>query len=243
MEQARQAAAPGILTAKEVAEYLRVSERTVLDWAQKGEIPCGKLGGSWRFQRDELERWVRGRLVRRARPVGLAPVSIEKVMSPDRVLLFDGTPTKSEVLGALVDCLAETPAVGRREELADAIFTREKLMSTGIGLGLGVPHCRLASVSGIVMAGAACPAGIRDYESMDGRPVTLVFMVAAERDAHADYIRLLATLTSRLKDEALRKQLLESRDPVSFYQALLRASRDAGDGLDGEAGEKTRGPA
>ena len=44
----------GILTIKEVAEYLRVSERTVSSWAQKDEIPCGKFGSSWRFRRADI---------------------------------------------------------------------------------------------------------------------------------------------------------------------------------------------
>jgi DNA binding domain, excisionase family len=46
-----------ILTIKEVARYLRVSERTVYDWAQKGEIPSGKIGTVWRFKKSDIERW------------------------------------------------------------------------------------------------------------------------------------------------------------------------------------------
>ena len=48
---------PEILTIEEVARYLRVSERTVYDWAQKGKIPAGKLGFSWRFKRSDIQRW------------------------------------------------------------------------------------------------------------------------------------------------------------------------------------------
>jgi PTS system nitrogen regulatory IIA component len=51
-----------ILTIEEVAKYLRVSERTVYDWAQKGEIPAGKIGTVWRFKKSEIERWVNERL-------------------------------------------------------------------------------------------------------------------------------------------------------------------------------------
>ena len=47
-----------ILTIEEVAKYLRVSERTVYDWAQKGEIPSGKIGTVWRFKKSEIEKWV-----------------------------------------------------------------------------------------------------------------------------------------------------------------------------------------
>ena len=51
-----------IMTVKEVADYLRVSERTIYDWATKGHIPCGKLGTTWRFKRAEIEQWVNRRL-------------------------------------------------------------------------------------------------------------------------------------------------------------------------------------
>ena len=54
--------ADDILTIEEVAKYLRVSERTVYDWAQKGEIPSGKIGTVWRFKKSEIEKWVNKRL-------------------------------------------------------------------------------------------------------------------------------------------------------------------------------------
>ena len=51
-----------IMTIEEVAEYLRVSERTVYDWAQKGDLPGGKLGTTWRFKRSDVENWVNSRI-------------------------------------------------------------------------------------------------------------------------------------------------------------------------------------
>ena len=51
-----------IMTIEEVAAYLRVSERTVYDWAQKGDLPGGKLGTTWRFKRNDVENWVNSRL-------------------------------------------------------------------------------------------------------------------------------------------------------------------------------------
>ena len=59
-----------IMTVEEVAEYLRVSERTVYEWAQRGEIPAGKLGTTWRFKRREIERWVDRRLAGGRRGAG-----------------------------------------------------------------------------------------------------------------------------------------------------------------------------
>ena len=69
-----------ILTIEEVAKYLRVSERTVYDWAQKGEIPSGKIGTVWRFKKSEIERWVNERLSSN-RPVSLiSSVKIQNII-------------------------------------------------------------------------------------------------------------------------------------------------------------------
>src|SRR5574344_2923862 len=57
-----------ILTIEEVAKYLRVSERTVYAWAQKGEIPSGKIGTVWRFKKSEIEKWVNDRLSSSSKP-------------------------------------------------------------------------------------------------------------------------------------------------------------------------------
>ena len=71
-----------ILTIDEVANYLRVSERTVYDWAQKGEIPSGKIGTVWRFKKSEIEKWVNDRLSSSARPA--APSSIVQVRNKQK---------------------------------------------------------------------------------------------------------------------------------------------------------------
>ncbi len=51
-----------ILTIEEVAKYIKISERTIYDWAQKGDIPAGKLGNVWRFRKSEIDHWVNERL-------------------------------------------------------------------------------------------------------------------------------------------------------------------------------------
>lgn len=211
---------PEILTLKEVSEYLRVSERTVLDWAQKGEIPCGKLGNSWRFQRSEVDQWVKRKLGP-ARPAGTPdPIAISEVLHPDRVLLLDVT-KKADAFDALVDCLTEQKHIPDRAEFVDALLRREELMSTGIGLGVGVPHVRLQSISSMVMAAAASKRDITDYVSLDGMPVRLIFMIVAGKGQHAEYLRLLSSIGRRIKVGLLRDRLLDAPDPQAFYDTLI----------------------
>ena len=208
-----------IMTVEEVAEYLRVSDRTVYAWAQKGEIPCGKFGSTWRFKRDKVEEWVNARLgVNKPRP-GARPIPLRDILSADRVLVLDCT-RKVEALDALIACLAQAPNVSDRDELAEGIFRREDLMSTGIGLGVAVPHVRLASITDIAMAAALCRLGVEDYESLDNEPVRMIFMVGAGQDQHAQHIKLLAALSSRFKDPVDRTALMNAGDPKEFYRLL-----------------------
>ena len=205
-----------IMTVEEVAEYLRVSERTVYEWAQKGEIPAGKLGTTWRFKRSEIERWIDRRLTGGRRAAGAQPFVIANVLSPDRVVLMDET-AKEAALMRTIDALARSPLVKDRKELVRAIFDRENLMSTGIGFGVGVPHVRLASVSDLAMAVGVSSAAIADYESLDGEPVRIICMVAAGLNQHAEYIRALAAVSGLLKDPAVRGSVLAAATEAEVF--------------------------
>lgn len=208
-----------ILTIKEVAEHLQVSERTVSDWAQKGEIPCGKLGNSWRFKRIEVERWLDKKLVGNKRESETPAIAIEDVLTKERVLFLDAS-VKREVLNVLIDGLAQTPEIVDRDELASEIFHREELMSTGIGLGVAIPHVRLPSLNKMIMSAALLRSGLDDYDSLDGQPVQLVFMIAAGNHQHAEYLRLLSSLANLVKKEAVRQQLIDSISPEDFFRTL-----------------------
>ncbi len=210
-----------IMTIEEVAAYIRVSDRTVYDWAQKGELPGGKLGTTWRFKRDEIEKWVNDRLSKSTgkRPA-VAATTASFVLTPERIVLLDA-PAKKEVLTRLVDLLAETPFVKNRDELLKGILAREELMSTGIGFGIGVPHVRIDSVTDLVMAVAVAKNPVGDYASLDGEPVQIICMLAARSDQHTKYIRTLSSISSRLKDPATREQIIASDDPSTICKLLI----------------------
>lgn len=211
-----------IMTIDEVAEYLRVSERTVYDWAQKGELPGGKLGTTWRFKRDEIENWVNSRISQPSPAKKMTKTAAGLVLAPERVLLLDQV-TKEGVLIKLVDVLAATPMVKNRDKLLKGILEREKLMSTGIGFGVGVPHVRIDSVTDLVMAVAVSKQPVADYTSLDEAPVQIVCMLAARSDQHTKYIRMLSAISSRLKDLSSREKIIASNDPELICSLLVGA--------------------
>ena len=148
-------------------------------------------------------------------------LKISRVLVPERVLILESA-TKEDALNALVDALGTAREVQDREALSKGIFYREQLMSTGIGMGIAVPHVRLASVTGPVMATGICRAPLDDYESLDGVPISLIFMIAAGEHQHAEYLRLLSSLSLKFKSEKLRDELITAPDTLTFYNTLIR---------------------
>ena len=154
----------------------------------------------------------------------LGEPELARVLVPQRVLILDSK-TKKDALLALADCLGSAAEVKDRDALVRAIFYREELMSTGIGMGIGVPHVRLVSVTGPVMSAGLCRNPITDYQSLDGIPIHLIFMIAAGQNQHAEYLRLLSSLSLKLKDERLRNSLISAPDTQAFYQILTHQEK------------------
>ncbi len=146
-------------------------------------------------------------------------LDLMNALAPDRIIFIDRA-DKREALEKLCECLARTDEVGDHDELAQGIFHREDLMSTGIGLGIGVPHVRLASVSNPVLAVGVCREPIADYASMDNEPVSLIFMIAAGEGQHTEHLRLLSAVSSRCKDENLRVSLRRATSAQEVMRLL-----------------------
>lgn len=210
-----------ILTIEEVARYLRVSERTVYDWAQKGEIPSGKIGTVWRFKKSDIERWVNERLSSN-RPAGLiGSIQIQNIISPGRIL-FLNEPKKHDALIKLSENLATAPQIKNKQELTSEILRREDLMSTAIGRGIAIPHVRLSSITDLVVSVGISKCDIVDFQSLDDIPVRLLFMIAAAYNQHAYYLQTLSFFSARLKVAELRDSLLACTTAQEAYDLLVK---------------------
>jgi len=207
-----------ILTIEEVAKYLRVSDRTVYDWAQKGEIPSGKIGTVWRFKRSEIEQWVNERLSA-GRGKGQKQVQTQAILSPQRVLFLD-YPYKKDALLALAKNLAAAPQVKNSQELTNEILKREELMSTAIGRGIAIPHIRLQSITDLVVSVGISRVDITDFNPLDDEPVRLVFMIAAAYNQHTSYLQALSYFSAKLKNPVLRNSLINAQTEDDVYKLL-----------------------
>jgi PTS system nitrogen regulatory IIA component len=213
-----------ILTIEEVARYLRVSERTIYDWAQKGEIPAGKIGTVWRFKKNEIEKWVNSRLsVRESDTDEVHPgIHLENIIAPERIVFLDHS-NKHDALRSLAGNLGTAPQVKNRQELILEILKRDELMSTAIGQGIAIPHVRLSSVTDLVVSVGIARKPIEDFGALDNEPVRILIMIASAYNQHSYYLQTLSYFCMRLKNKSLRESLWAAKKPDEIYDLLLAA--------------------
>jgi len=124
----------------------------------------------------------------------------------------------------MVDLLAASPLVEEPEELHRAVLEREKILSTGIGLGIAVPHAKVPSADDIV-AGIGKTEVPIDYGSIDDEPVRIVVMIAAAPYQQDDYIRALASVTLFLKNNEVRASIIAAETREEIAELIARGSR------------------
>lgn len=104
-------------------------------------------------------------------------------------------------------------------QILDALISRERLGSTGLGHGVGLPHSRLASIEEPIAAFVTLEKGV-DYESVDGQPVDLVLGLLVPEDCNDEHLKILAQLARRFSDGDLRNSLRGFEDPDTLYEHL-----------------------
>jgi mannitol/fructose-specific phosphotransferase system IIA component (Ntr-type) len=129
--------------------------------------------------------------------------------------------SKKLVLKELIECAAQNGLPCEPDELEERIEYRERLMSTGIGMGIGVPHVRLDGISDPIIIFGLQAEGISGYESIDNLPVKLVFLIiVGKQQQQQQYLKLFAHIVKLLKRSRVIDSLLAAADRESVYQIL-----------------------
>ncbi len=95
------------------------------------------------------------------------------------------------------------------DALVKALKEREEIMSTGVGLGLAIPHAKIKSVKKLTFAIGISKQGI-NFDSIDGKPVYLIVLVAAGERQHKEYLKLLSNIMALLKNKKIRDKVIKS---------------------------------
>jgi PTS system nitrogen regulatory IIA component len=127
----------------------------------------------------------------------------------DRLVVFLDVATRDEAIDLLIDALDKAGKLPDRAVFRNAILHREQLVSTGIGMGVAVPHAKLGSLSEFfIVIGIQTKKGI-DWNALDKAPVRLIFLIGGPEGRQSEYLKILSQLTSAIKDLDLRREILQ----------------------------------
>lgn len=147
---------------------------------------------------------------------------LREYLSKDLLLPELRARSKSEVLAELVSALALKWPDFNAEAAFRVLRDRESLGSTGIGDGVAIPHGKLEDLDQIVLVVGRSSDGV-DFDALDYKPCHIFFMVLAPEHVAGMHLRILASITRRLKNDAFRHAFLTAKDKDLFWDALTSA--------------------
>ncbi|BDW98394.1 PTS IIA-like nitrogen regulatory protein PtsN [Maricaulis maris] len=129
-----------------------------------------------------------------------------------------GASSRKQALQAMSELAASLTGQAART-VFDAVLQRERLGSTGVGQGVAIPHARLSGMNEVVGIFARLRTPV-DFESIDGRPADLIFMLLAPENAGAEHLKALARVSRLLRREDVRQRLRAAPNADAVYAVL-----------------------
>jgi len=148
-------------------------------------------------------------------------MNIMDFLSKKAILTDIKSTKKEEVMRELVDALINVGEIEKRyrNKLIDALMARESLGSTAIGQGVAIPHAKLDCVSKLVASFGISKKGV-DFDSLDGEPAYIFFLLVAPQDSAGPHLKALARISRLLKDRYFRDSLRAAEDDKTIIKII-----------------------
>lgn len=151
-------------------------------------------------------------------------MKITDLLSKNAIQLNGMVDSKEEVISKMVELMTSNGNITNKEEYKKVVMEREKEGTTGIGEGIAIPHGKSGAVSKPGLAAMIVPNGV-DFDSLDGQPVKLLFLIAAPNTKDNVHLDVLSRLSTLLMDTEFRAALLDSKTPEEFLMCIDRAEK------------------
>jgi PTS system nitrogen regulatory IIA component len=148
-------------------------------------------------------------------------MKIMDFLSKKAILTDIKSAKKGEVIKELVDALISAGEIEKRyrNKLIEALTTRESLGSTAIGQGIAIPHAKSDCVDKLIAAFGISKKGV-DFDSLDGEPAYIFFLLVAPQDSAGPHLKALARISRLLKDKYFRDSLRACTDDKSIVKII-----------------------
>ncbi|MCM1106956.1 MAG: fructose-specific PTS transporter subunit EIIC [Blautia sp.] len=150
---------------------------------------------------------------------------IRDLLAAESIELHGAAKGKEDVLNQMVDLMAKSGKIADVEVYRKGVFAREEEGTTGIGEGIAIPHCKSDAVKAPGLAAMVVPEGV-EFDSLDGAPVKILFLIAAPNTKDNVHLDVLSKLSMLLMDEAFTQSLVEAGSVKEFLGIIDRAESD-----------------
>lgn len=216
----------------DVADVLKVSEKTVSRMLQEGNIPGFKIANQWRFYRDDFYRWIDEKRKDKdsTARAGLASmlsnetesVPLSRLTSKDLIITDIPSVPRDSVLRMLIEPLVTIGAIKDPDSFHSRLIDRENMMSTGVGGGIAIPHLRHPAdqpVEQPLLIIGACPGGI-EWDAFDREPVRLFLLpVSGDEVVH---LRMLSAIRRALVVDGILDSLIAASSAEEMMKEILK---------------------
>jgi PTS system nitrogen regulatory IIA component len=146
-------------------------------------------------------------------------MKIMDILVRDAVILDLGSKTKRDVLAEMAQALAAAVPSLDADRLLDVLLDRESLQSTGIGDGVAIPHGKMPGLERLVASFARSASGV-DFESIDGQPTQLFFLLVVPEHSGGQHLKALARISRFLRDASFREKLAEATSLEDVFRCI-----------------------
>ena len=155
-------------------------------------------------------------------------LTFTKLISKESILILNGN-TKREVIDSLISEAAKQSKVDRNV-IMRMVWNREKMMTTGVGFALALPHIRISEIPKPIILAGVCKNPIKDYESHDEQPIRVVIFIIAPDQNQEMYLQLLGSISRKLRHAEIINEIIENISrPSTILRILKRRPSEAMD--------------
>ena len=145
---------------------------------------------------------------------------LTEILKPQNIKVPLTSTVKTDAIAELVNLLAENKEITDAKKVLDAVLDREATRTTGIGNGLAIPHGKCNGTTDLVMAIGKAPTPI-DFQAIDGRPVTLIWLLSSPPDKTGPHIHALARISRLMTIDRFRQALAQAKTAQEVYDTIV----------------------
>jgi fructose-specific phosphotransferase system IIA component len=145
---------------------------------------------------------------------------LTEILKPENIKVPLAATSKSDAIAELVDVLKASGDITDAKKVRDAVLEREATRTTGIGNGLAIPHGKCTGTGNLVMAIGKADTPI-DFQAIDGRPVTIIWMLASPPDKTGPHIHALARISRLMTIDKFRHAMMQVKSAQEAYDLIV----------------------